>query len=53
MPPSPSKMGWHKNFRKQSDMGNGEGGSYNFNFEERGKFSWEGLKRFARKIKIA
>ena len=27
--------------------------SYNFNFEERGKFAWEGLKRFARKIKVA
>ena len=44
-------MGGDENFRKQSDVG--MGGHKTFNFEEKGKFSWEGLKRFTRKMKIA
>ena len=53
MPPSPYKMREDENFRKQSDVGIEGGVHKTFNFEERSKFSWEGLKRFTRKMKIA
>ena len=51
MPPSPSKIGGDKNFRKQSDVGMAD---HKTLISRRGvaKFSWEGLKKFARKMKI-